>query len=246
LRAARFHWVWAESPGASGRSMAQGHAVTMSDSARGDGGPKAPSAWALLQVAMAAHRAGDLDAAAAGYQSVLDRVPDNADALHLLGVCRHQRRANREAFELVSRAIAAKPNAPEYHNTLGMILRSVEERELAARSLTRALRLRPHYRDAQNNLALVLSEMRRYGEAETVLQHALAGRPDDPVLLTGLGRLRLFTNDIDAAIICFHDALKKSPEYVGALNNLGVALNLLGDVDGAAAALDRALALEPG
>jgi len=218
----------------------------MSDSADRIGGSEVPSARALLQAALAAHRAGDIDAAEAGYRAILDRSPQDADALHLLGTCRHQRKANREAFDLVSRAIAANPNAPEYHNTLGLILRAVDKQDMAVRSITRALRLRPGYRDAQNNLALALSEMRRYAEAETVLRHALVERPDDPVLLTGLGRLRLLTDDIESAIACFHDALKVSPEHVGALNNLGVAVNLLGDVEGAGAAFERALALDPG
>lgn len=194
---------------------------------------------------MALHRAGDIDAAAAGYQAILDRFPNDADALHLLGRCRHQRRMNREAFELVGHAIAANPNAPEYHNTLGLILRSVDELDKAVRCFARALRLRPDYRDAQNYLALALSELRRYAEAETVLRHALAERPDDPVLLTGFGRLRLLADDVEVAIACFHDALKVSPEHVGALNNLGVALNLQGDVDGARTAFERALGIEP-
>jgi tetratricopeptide (TPR) repeat protein len=216
----------------------------MSDSANRIDVPDAAAARALLQQAMDAHRAGDIDAAETGYREILDRFPHHADALHLLGTCRHQRRAGREAYELVSEAIAANPDAPEYHNTLGMILMAAGKHDLAVQCFTRALRLRPDYRDAQNNLALALSEMRRYAEAETVLRHAIAERPDDPVLLTGLGRLRLFMQDIAGALACFHDALKVAPEHVGALNNIGVALNLLGDRDGAGAAFERALALD--
>lgn len=218
----------------------------MTDSANRIEDRNAPSARALLQAALAAHRAGDIDAAETGYRAILDRFPQDADALHLLGTCRYQRNASGEAFDLVNRAIAANPNAPEYHNTLGLILRAVDKQDMAIRSFTRALRLRPDDRDVQNNLALALSELRRYAEAQTVLRHGLAERPDDPVLLTGLGRLLLLTEDVKGAVACFHDALKVSPEHVGALNNLGVAFNLLGDVEGAGAVFERALVLDPG
>jgi Flp pilus assembly protein TadD len=47
---------------------------------------------ALLDSAMAAHRSGDNDGAEAGYRTVLALAPEHPEALHLLGVCRHQAR----------------------------------------------------------------------------------------------------------------------------------------------------------
>ena len=44
-----------------------------------------------LASALALHQAGDLAAAEAGYQAVIDNDPANADALHLLSVLRLER-----------------------------------------------------------------------------------------------------------------------------------------------------------
>lgn len=200
---------------------------------------------ALLDSAMTAHRAGDNAGAEETYRAILALAPDHPDALHLLGVCRREARDDREAYEFVSRAIAVNPEAPEYHNSLGTILRSVRAFEHAMQAFTRALRLRPGYRDARNNLALVLCDLKRFDDAETVLRDSLAEHPDDPVLLTALGRLHFLTDDTQRALARFGDALKVSPDHVDALNNTGVALNLLGAVDEAKAAFERALALNP-
>lgn len=199
----------------------------------------------LMESAMTAHRSGDLDAAEKGYRAILTLAPDHADALHLLGICRLKGGAGREAFDLVSRAISVCEDAAEYHNSFGMILRTVREFESAIQSFARALRLQPLYRDARNNLALTLCDLNRFADAETVLRDSLADNPDDPVLLTGMGRLRLLTDDTKLAVACFHDALKVAPDHVDALNNLGVAFNLLDDPDGARAAFERALVLNP-
>jgi len=200
---------------------------------------------ALLESAMAAHRAGDHGAAEETYCAILAIAPDHPDTLHLLGVCRHQARDDRAAFALVSRAIAVNPNAPEYQNSLGTILRSVREFEPAMQAFTRALRLRPDYRDARNNLALALCDLKRFDDAETVLRDSLAEHPDDPILLTAMGHLYLLTDDTRRALACFGEALKVAPDHVDAFNNTGVALNRLGKVDAAKAAFERALLLDP-
>lgn len=199
----------------------------------------------LMDAALAAHRSGDMSGAEEGYCAILLLAPDHADALHLLGMCRHQGGAGREAFDLMSHAISVRADAAEYHNTLGAILRGVREFDSAIQSFTRAVRLRTDYRDARNNLALALCDIKRFSDAETVLRDSLADNPEDPALLTGMGRLRLLTDETKAAAACFHDALKVAPDHVDALNNLGVAFKLLNDPDGARAAFERALALNP-
>ena len=51
--------------------------------------------------AFRSHQAGDLVAAARGYQAVLVVDPSHADALHLLGVVRHQQGQPAAAVELI-------------------------------------------------------------------------------------------------------------------------------------------------
>ncbi len=59
--------------------------------------------------AFAAHRDGRLDDAERGYRATLDIDPVHVDALHLLGVLRHQQGQHAEAADLVGRAVQPAP-----------------------------------------------------------------------------------------------------------------------------------------
>ena len=76
----------------------------------------APSA--LLQAALAAHKAGRLDDAGALYDQVLATDAKNADALNLSGLLRLQRGDAAGAAARISRAIEAQPREALYHANL--------------------------------------------------------------------------------------------------------------------------------
>lgn len=202
-------------------------------------------AEAALRQAIAAHKAGDLAAAEAGYQAVLAHDPEQADALHLLGLANHQRKAAREAFALVRRAIELRPDVAAYHHSLGRILGSNGKHAHALRAFIRALRLAPGHLGAENDLAATLCDMRRFGEAESLLENSLARSPGDADLRSTYARFLLMTGRAEQAVVALYAALKLAPHHVGALNNLGVALNLLGNTADSRLALERALAIDP-
>ena len=129
---------------------------------------------AVLQQAMAMHRSGDRAAAEAGYRAVLALDPDDPDALHLLGLSLYQRRAGREAYEHVRRAIALRPDVATFHHSLGRILGSYGKYPQALRSFTRVLRLSPGHRAAECDLASTLCDMKRFAEAAALLENSLA------------------------------------------------------------------------
>jgi tetratricopeptide (TPR) repeat protein len=200
----------------------------------------------MLQQAMADHRAGDLVAAEEGYRAILACEPDQADALHLLGLSLYQRKASREAYEYVGRAIAVRPDVARFHHSLGRILGGSGKYPHALRAFVQALRLAPGYCEAESDLAATLCDMKRFAEAEKLFESALARSPDNANLRSGYGRLLLMTGRVEQAVLALHAALKLDPGHVGALNNLGVALNLLGEVADAGSAFKRALAIDPG
>ena len=63
----------------------------------------------LLTTGAEKHRAGDLAAARRLYESVLAQSPDDADALHLLGLVEHQEGRSARGRVLIERAIALRP-----------------------------------------------------------------------------------------------------------------------------------------
>jgi protein O-GlcNAc transferase len=66
--------------------------------------------------AMALHRAGQFREAEQGYRNILAVDPLQPDALHMLGVLAFQTGQNAAAVELISRAIAIKPDTAAYHS----------------------------------------------------------------------------------------------------------------------------------
>ena len=66
----------------------------------------------MLEEALSLHREGKLGEAAALYREILAQYPNNADALHLLGVIEFQRENPSAAIALIDRAIEIEPNNP--------------------------------------------------------------------------------------------------------------------------------------
>src|SRR5690606_40149474 len=130
-----------------------------------------------LNAAVARHQAGDLEAARGIYQDILKEHPDQADALHLLGVLRDQQGAHAEAVELISRAIALSPGEASFHGNLGTALLAMQRDADAEAAYRQAIRLDPAYAEGHYNLANLL---RRRGETAGARRHfetALALQP---------------------------------------------------------------------
>ena len=70
-----------------------------------------------LSTAVAHHQAGRLDEAERLYRAALAATPDNADALHFLGLLTHQREGGAEAvamLEVVHGLRSFFPRKPEF------------------------------------------------------------------------------------------------------------------------------------
>ena len=78
-----------------------------------------------LETAADLHRLGRIAEAEPLYRQVLDAAPRHADALHLLGLALHQSGTGSEAVDLVRRAIAERPNVPDFYSNLARMLENL-------------------------------------------------------------------------------------------------------------------------
>ena len=78
-----------------------------------------------LEQAIAYHQAGKLDEAAQTYRELLEAQPDNANALHLLGLLLHQRGQTPEGLTLIERALALNPDYAAAHANRAGIMSAV-------------------------------------------------------------------------------------------------------------------------
>ena len=137
----------------------------------------APSADALAQRGLDAHRRGDVAAAERDYREALARDPGQPLALHYLGVALYQTGRAGDALPLLERAVARVPQEAEFHNNLGLALAALDRNDEAVAAYRAAIALRPGHATAWNNLGLALQAMNRLANAIDAYRHALAEAP---------------------------------------------------------------------
>jgi len=130
----------------------------------------------MLQDAIAFHQQGELDAAEAGYRSILKVNPHDADALHLLGVIQAQRGRIREAIDLYYQALKINPQLVGAYNNLGVALYGTKSFKQAAENFRQAIALMPTA-ESYFNLANCLYGLRKFDEAILNYQQALSINP---------------------------------------------------------------------
>lgn len=199
----------------------------------------------LFQQARTLYRSGDLDAAIAGYRTVVERDPTHFRALNNLGDCLDQRGHHAEAEQAFSAACAAAPEEARPHYNLARQLQRRGDAGAAEVSYRRALDLDASLFDAYLNLARLLEDSDRQSEARALLEAAAAldAHAGLPHLLRGhsfYGQGR--TRD---ALAAYEHAAQLAPDGP-TLFHVGKALETLKQYDAACAAFGRSLELEPG
>jgi predicted O-linked N-acetylglucosamine transferase (SPINDLY family) len=204
----------------------------------------APGVQEVFAVALRHHQAGRLNDAERLYRQVLAVDPRHADSLNLLGLIAYQVERPDAAVELISKAIAANANAPEYHCNLGPGLKALGRLDEAVASYRRALNLKPDYAEAHYNLGNALRDQGQQDEAMACYRQAIAFKPGYVEALNNLGAA-LNAQGLDEGVTCYRRALALKPDHVEAHVNLGNALNDQGKLDEAAACYRHVLALKP-
>src|SRR5436190_17570794 len=177
-----------------------------------------------LQIALEHHQQGRLPQAEQLYRQVLQQVPTQPDALHLMGVLAQQVGKLDVAIQLISRAIANRPNDAVYHANLAEACRRAGRRQEAEAVCRRAIDLNPNFSTSYINLGVILQEMGRFDEAIQVLRRATEIDPRSAQAWTNLANATMGKGDILGASELGRKAVEAQPDYSVAHNNLAAAL----------------------
>jgi predicted O-linked N-acetylglucosamine transferase (SPINDLY family) len=193
--------------------------------------------------ALAHHRAGRLDHAEAIYRKLIQKAPEHAQALFLLGaICLASQRWE-EALSFAQRAVSLEPDNAHFLCNLGEALRRLGKTEAAVTVLLRAVTLRPELAEASFNLAMAFEDLGQTEAALTCLVRAADVAPERFEIHYRLGQALVKVGELARAVPHFQVALALNPESLEVLLDLSAALRGLKRSDGAVAMAHRAVAL---
>lgn len=198
-----------------------------------------------VEIAVRAHRAGDVAVAETVYERILAVAPDHAAVLHYYGILHHQTKRHLDAVRLIRRAIEIEPEDPGMHSNLGNVFLELDRPDLALKAYQSAIILDPKSVDARNNLGVALRAMRLVDEAEIAYREALDIDPNHREAWDNLGRLLAGRGRIEEAITCHAKALELEPANAGTRRFLVAAYAATNANDRAIAILRDWLREEP-
>jgi tetratricopeptide (TPR) repeat protein len=198
-----------------------------------------------LNIALKHHQSGNLRQAEAIYRQVLAVEPDNAQALHFLGVAELQMGQPGPAVEHIERACQLDPFNATYHGNLGSAYGTQGRYDKAVESLKTALRCDANFVDAHNNLGAALSKLGKHDEAATAIRKAIKLRPAMVSAHINLGNVLQEQGKLEEAIASYRQALRLEPDNADARYNLGLAVSKRGDYAAAEENYRHALRINP-
>ncbi|AWK88808.1 tetratricopeptide repeat protein [Azospirillum thermophilum] len=198
-----------------------------------------------LALAADHHQAGRLAEAETLYRRILEADPENAPALHLLGVLAAQLGHFAAAAELIGEAIRHNPSVPDYHRHRAMALDRLGRTEEAADACAAAAGLAPGHADTLFNLGVLLDRLGRRGEAADAFAGALDADPGHAGAANNRGLVLRSLGREEEAAESFGRAGRIDPGFAAAWYHQALALTALGREEEARTALRRAVSADP-
>ncbi len=199
-----------------------------------------------LAIAVSHHEAGRLAAAEAIYHALLQRDPDDPNALHLLGVLQTDRGAAAEGVALIRRSLAVRPDDAAALTNLARAHRVVGDFAAAVEAARQAVELDPALANAQVHLGCALFAQQDYAGAAEVLQRATEIAPNALEAWTTLATALTHCKEHEAAAEAWQAAVTLKPDDPALLSDFAATLADLERFDEALAAYRQADALAPG
>jgi predicted O-linked N-acetylglucosamine transferase (SPINDLY family) len=197
-----------------------------------------------MQLALSHHSAGRLREAESIYRQVLAAVPDQPDALSMLGAIASQVGQHKAAAELMSRSLKIRPNVAEYNSNYGLVLSHLGDIAGALSHLRKAVELNPQYAIGWYNLGNVLRSDGQFEQAIEAYRRSLQIDPNSAWTHNNLGHVLMDMKRFAESIEPIREAIRLSPQ-ADFYTNLGTALWGLGRTDESLEACREAIRLKP-
>ena len=185
------------------------------------------------------------------YQSLLQREPNDVEALFHAGYISFKLNQLEQARDYFRKLIAVDPKHAGGAADLAALEAQYNEKHVGLNEKTPGITLRevvqanPNSVEAHVNLGAQLITEGVYAEALTVLERAVSLRPSSAAAQYDLGLAQLKEKKYEESVTSNKKALELKPEWPDAYNNLGLAYAGLGRWKEAVTAYSNAVRLVP-
>ena len=190
-------------------------------------------------------KSGQFEKAGLIYNRILDKDPNNADALHLLGLVEHQKGNTLSGMELIKKAITLQPANIKFHLNLGRILKSTGQFTQALDCFDNALKINTDFSDAHFNKGIACQNLGQYDNAVLAYKKAIKIDPKNIEAYNNLGGLYALAKKPEKALDCLNKALTLKGDHADVFNNIGNIKKAQGNLDEAESFYRRAIHLKP-
>ena len=191
------------------------------------------------------------DKALAQYQSLLQREPNDVEALFQAGYISFKLNQLDQARGYFRKLISVDPKHAGGAANLAALEARYNEKRVGLNEKTPGITLRevvqanPNSVEAHVNLGAQLITEGVHAEALTVLERAVSLRPNSAAAQYDLGLAQIKVKKYEEAVTSIRKALELKPEWADAYNNLGLAYAGLSNWKDAATAYSEAVRLVP-
>jgi tetratricopeptide (TPR) repeat protein len=190
------------------------------------------------------YQEGNLQQAEDISRKILEKKPDNADMLHMLGVICYQLGNHDSGIQYIKKALLIDPDFTEAYNNLGNIYQEMKQLDEAIACYRKALKLNPNLPKAYYNLGIALQDSKQPDEAILYYRKAVVLGMHTPGLYSNLGLALQEQGQADEAISSYQKALQLDPKFVEAHYNLGNAFQEKGQLDKAISCYQKVIQLD--
>jgi Tfp pilus assembly protein PilF len=176
--------------------------------------------WGAYMQALSEWKAGELDAAATGFERALELDPEHVKSLINLGRVHLDRDEAEAALSRVDQALELAPAAVAAHRVRGRALHELGRADEALAAYREALTIDVEDAWSLNNMGLVLIEAERFDEALAPLALATSLRQDQPCFFNNLGVALERGGFAHSASIAYAQALSLDEDYAKARESL--------------------------
>jgi Tfp pilus assembly protein PilF len=172
--------------------------------------------------------------------SIVRRVPQSPDALHLIALCCKALGDAAAAVAAFDRALALAPNHASLLANYANFLSATQRLPAALAMYERALAAAPGQAEHWMNFGLALLKAGEASKAVAAIERAIGLSPAMSTMWQGLGAARRAAGDLDGAATALRRAIELNAGNGAAWTNLGVVRRLQGDPLDALACYEQA------